>query len=57
MRTWISQKTYIDQIQPGQVMLAQTVGEVVFSKSKKFQVGDVVLAYGGWQKFAVLNEK
>lgn len=58
MRTWITGvKTYIDPVLPGQVMLAQTVGEVIFSKSSKFQVGDLVLAMGGWQKFVVLSEK
>lgn len=57
MRTWISTKTYMNQIMPGDVMVAQTVGEVIFSKSKRFQVGDAVLAMGGWQKFAVLPEK
>jgi NADPH-dependent curcumin reductase CurA len=54
MRTWISTKTYMNQIMPGDVMVAQTVGEVIFSKSKRFQVGDPVLAMGGWQKFVVL---
>lgn len=58
MRTWINgKKTYVDPVLPGDVMAARTVAEVIFSKSNKFQVGDIVHADGGWQKFAVLSEK
>lgn len=38
-------------------MKALTVGEVIYSKSTKFQIGDVVMGEGGWQKFAVLSAK
>ncbi len=55
MRTWINgQKSYVDPVLPGMVMNARTVGEVIFSKSDKFQKGDIVSGPGGWQKYAVL---
>lgn len=38
-------------------MSARTVGEVIFSKSDKFKVGDQVMGNGGWQKFAVIKDK
>ena len=39
----------------GQVMLGGTVGEVVESRSPKFQPGDKVVGMGGWQQYSVVN--
>lgn len=33
------------------------VGEVLFSRNKKFNVGDKVLGLTYWQKYSVLNGK
>ncbi len=58
MRTWINGlPSYVDPVKPGMVMAARTVGEVIFSKSDKFKVGENVMCPGGWQKFAVLKDK
>jgi len=39
----------------GEVMLGSTVGEVVESRSPKFQPGDRVLGRGGWQEYSVVD--
>jgi hypothetical protein len=39
----------------GQVMGGGTVGEVVESRSPKYQVGDKVVGMGGWQEYSVAN--
>ncbi|MES2363328.1 MAG: NADP-dependent oxidoreductase [Pseudomonadota bacterium] len=39
----------------GQVMLGGTAGEVVESRSPKFQPGDKVVGMGGWQQYSVVN--
>jgi len=58
MRTWINGlPSYIEPVKPGDVMKALTVGEVVYSKSDKFQKGDKVMGLGGWQKYAVIKAK
>lgn len=38
-------------------MRAFCVGEVLYSKSKKYEKGDKVLGLIGWQKYAVLKAK
>jgi NADPH-dependent curcumin reductase CurA len=44
------------QPQPlGEVMQGGTVGEVVESKSPKYQPGDKVVGFGGWQEYSVVN--
>ena len=58
MRVWISgATTYMPPVRPGDVMKAMGVGQVLYSKSKKFQKGDFVLGLLDWQKYAVLPEK
>lgn len=42
-------KGYMDPAVIGAVMTGEAVGKVVESKSDKYQVGDVVTAYTGWQ--------
>jgi NADPH-dependent curcumin reductase len=39
----------------GQVMQGGSVGEVVESRSPKFQPGDKVVGMGGWQEYSVAN--
>ena len=39
----------------GQVMQGGTAGEVVESRSPKYQSGDKVVGMGGWQEYSVVN--
>lgn len=38
-------------------MRAFCVGQVIYSKSKKFKAGDLVMGLIGWQKYAVIDQK
>jgi len=58
MRGRISpQKNYAANVKPGDVMIGGGVGEVVRSKSKDYQPGDVVVTDHsfGWQDYAALR--
>lgn len=48
-------KSYAPPQPLGQVMIGGTVGEVVESRSPRFQVGDLVLCMGGWQEYSVAD--
>jgi hypothetical protein len=48
-------KSYAEPQPLGAVMIGGTVGEVVFSNSPRFTVGDQVLGMGGWQEYAVVD--
>jgi NADPH-dependent curcumin reductase len=48
-------KSYAQPQPLGQVMQGGTVGEVVESKTPKFQPGDKVVGFGGWQEYSVVN--
>lgn len=48
-------KSYAQPQPLGQVMQGGTVGEVVESKHPKYQAGDKVVGFGGWQQYAVVN--
>ena len=48
-------KSYTAPQPLGQVMGAGTVGEVIESRSPKFQPGDKVVGMGGWQHYSVVN--
>ena len=48
-------KSYAAPQPLGQVMLGGTAGEVVESRSPKFQPGDKVVGMGGWQQYSVVN--
>ncbi|GAA3527248.1 NADP-dependent oxidoreductase [Nocardioides daeguensis] len=50
-------KSYAEPVPVGGVMVGQTVCEVVKSRADNRAVGDVVLAYTGWQTFAVANAR
>ncbi len=47
-------KSYAAPQALGQVMQGGTAGEVVESRSPKFQPGDKVVGMGGWQEYAVV---
>ncbi len=49
--------SYAAPVEVGGVMVGGTVSRVVDSKNPLYQVGDLVLASGGWQRFAVLDGK
>jgi NADPH-dependent curcumin reductase len=57
MRGRISkQKSYVKGVEPGEVMVGQTVGEVVESKNEKFKPGEHVLTQLGWQLYGTTSE-
>ena len=58
MRSRISAaKSYAQGVEPGQLMVGGTVGEVIESRSDRFVRGDLVLAAAGWQQFAAVSAK
>ncbi|HEY7654762.1 MAG TPA: NADP-dependent oxidoreductase [Methylomirabilota bacterium] len=46
-------KSYAASVEPGQVIVGGTVGEVLESRHPALARGDVVLGYDGWQSHAV----
>ena len=46
-------RSYAQSVEPGQVIVGGTVGEVLESKHPGLAKGDVVLGYDGWQSHAV----
>jgi NADPH-dependent curcumin reductase len=48
-------KSYAAPQPLGQVMQGGTAGEVVESRSPRFQAGDQVVGMGGWQEYSVAN--
>jgi len=46
-------KSYVPSVGIGEVMVGQTVGEVVLSRDSRFAPGDRVLTSSGWQTHAV----
>lgn len=58
MRGRMSQaKSYADHLEIGDVVLGGTVCEVVASKADNRAVGDIVLAFTGWQTHAVVDAR
>lgn len=49
-------KSYAAPQPLGQVMIGGTVGEVVESRSSRFQVGDKVVGMGGWQQYHLVDD-
>src|SRR5688500_20371416 len=49
-------KSYVKGVDIGEVMVGQTVGEVLESRNAKFSKGDHVLTQLGWQLFGVTSE-
>jgi NADPH-dependent curcumin reductase CurA len=57
MRGRISkQKSYVKGVEPGEVMVGQTVGEVIDSKNDQLKKGDHVLTQLGWQLYGTTKE-
>jgi len=57
MRGRISQqKSYVKGVEIGEVMVGQTVGEVLVSKRPEFKPGDKVLTQLGWQLFGIARD-
>ncbi|KAJ5204256.1 uncharacterized protein N7498_005135 [Penicillium cinerascens] len=61
MRQWLTAKrSYIAPVELGAVMRGQSIAQVVAVGSdlgSKFKTGDWVVAYSGWQEYAVLGAK
>ena len=49
-------KSYVKGVELGEVMVGQTVGEVISSRNEKFTEGDKVLTQLGWQLFGTTRE-
>jgi NADPH-dependent curcumin reductase CurA len=49
-------KSYVKGVEIGEVMVGQTVGEVVDSSHPKLSVGDIVLTQLGWQLYGATRE-
>ena len=50
-------KSYAKSVEIGEVMVGQTVGEVVESKDPNFKAGDKVLTPLGWQLYGIASAK
>ena len=50
-------KSYVPPVQIGEVMVGQTVGEVLESQDRTFKAGDKVLSSLGWQLFGSAKAK
>jgi len=48
-------KSYAQPQPLGQTMQGGTAGEVVASKHSRYSVGDTVVAFGGWQQYALAD--
>ncbi len=48
-------KSYAQPQPLGQVMQGGTAGEVVASRNERYQVGDTVVAFGGWQQYTLVD--
>jgi NADPH-dependent curcumin reductase len=46
---------YSDRLAPGDVMIGETVAEVVSSQHADYHVGDIIAVRNGWQSYAVSN--
>ncbi|OJZ80709.1 hypothetical protein ASPFODRAFT_147404 [Aspergillus luchuensis CBS 106.47] len=61
MRQWLTAKrSYIAPVKIGSVMRGQSIAQVLSvgsSLTSQYQVGDWVIAYSGWQEYAVLGAK
>lgn len=58
MRGRISgEKSYAQGVQPGELMVGGTIGQVVESRSEHLKPGDWVLGATGWQTYAVEKAK
>ena len=49
-------KSYMQPMAIGEVMTGETVGRVIESKTDRYQVGDIVTCYTGWQDYFIADE-
>jgi NADPH-dependent curcumin reductase CurA len=54
-RAWMMSRTYRSQLQPGEIMPAFALGEVVHSLTPELNVGDIVEGDLGWQDWTVVT--
>ncbi len=50
-RAWLAGPTYVPAIEPGEVMRAMAVGQVIESKHADYQPGEFVFGGWGWQDY------
>ena len=50
-------RSYAPPVELGAVMTGEVVAEIVVSRAAGLAAGDIVLAYAGWQEYAVLPAK
>lgn len=50
-------KSYAKPVEIGKVMLGGTISQVVTSNADGFEAGDWVVAFGGWQDYAVVGTR
>ena len=50
-------KSYAKPVEIGEVMLGGTISQVVTSNADGFEAGDWVVAFGGWQDYAVVGTR
>ena len=57
---WLSLDPYMrgtmNRIDEGEVMMGEIIGEVIQSKSKWFEIGDLVLSKSGWQSSPIVKD-
>ena len=57
---WLSLDPYMrgtmNRIDEGEVMMGEIIGEVIQSKSKRFEIGDLVLSKSGWQSSPIVKD-
>ncbi len=56
-RTWLNdQPGYLPPVQPGEVIRAAGIGEVVASRCDAYAVGDVVTTLSGFQEYVIVRD-
>lgn len=50
-------KSYARGVEPGEVMVGGTVGEVIASRAPNLKPGDIVAAQTGWQEYGIADAK
>ena len=57
---WLSLDPYMrgtmNRIDEGEVMMGEIIGEVIQSKSNRFEIGDLVLSKSGWQSSPIVKD-
>jgi len=57
VRTWLNdQPGYLPPVQPGEVIRAAGIGEVVASRCDAYTVGDVVTTLSGFQEYVIVRD-